>query len=59
MSPATQAVLTTLAILAINALMWAIILPIVRAKGRRQIERHGSVPAAIGRELAEYEGKGH
>ncbi len=59
MSPTMNAVLITLAVLAINGVMWAIIIPVIRAKGRRQIEKHGTVPAAFGSEPAEHEGKGH
>ncbi len=59
MSQTTDVVLIILAVLAINGVMWAIIIPVIRAKGRRQIEKYGSVPAAFGREPAEHEGKGH
>ena len=48
-----------LAILAINGVMWAIIIPVIRAKERRQIEKYGTVPVAYGQEPAEHEGKGH
>ena len=59
MSPTTNVVLIVIGVLAINGVMWAIIIPVIRAKGRRQIEKYGSVPAAYGREPAEHEGKGH
>ena len=59
MSQATDVVLITLAVLAVNGVMWAIIIPVIRAKGRRQIEKYGTVPAAFGREPTEHEGKGH
>ena len=38
---------------------WAIIILAVRAKGRRQVAKYGTVPAAFGREPAELEGPGH
>ena len=59
MSQTIDVVLIILAVLAVNGVMWAIIIPVIRAKGRRQIEKYGTVPAAFGREPAEHEGKGH
>ena len=53
-----RVVLLILAILAVNGAVWAIILPIIRGKGRKQVEQYGSVPTAFGREPAEHEGKG-
>ena len=59
MSETTGVVLIVLAVLGVNGVMWAIIIPVIRAKGRRQIEKYGTVPTAFGREPAEHEGKGH
>ncbi len=59
MSQTTDVVLIILGILAINGVMWAIIIPVIRAKGRRQVEKYGTVPAVFGAEPGEYEGKGH
>ena len=58
MSETTRVVLLVLAVIGANAVMWAILIPIIRAKGRRQIEKYGSVPAEFGREQAEHEGRG-
>ena len=46
-----------LAVLALNGVMWAIIVPVIRGKGTRQVEKYGSVPGAYAAEPAEFEGR--
>jgi hypothetical protein len=53
-----QVGLLLLLILAINGLVWAIIIPLIRARGRRQLERHGAVPDEAPGEPAVHQGKG-
>lgn len=59
MSTPLQIVALVASTLAVNGLVWAVIVPVISAKGRRQVEQYGAVPESWAHEPAEHEGRAH